>query len=1277
MNIYENKDKNAIRLLAVLVLGIFLVSVMPTPPANETETPLTTRTPTITNDALEFFNSYVEEVQNTEPKTAWQRLDSALQTYVDTGTPTPEMYLIKGHPHVLIVAVPGFDVASLPAGLDIGRVAPLPFMTVIEATVTEPDLLLQTAAVEGVAEIDADVYLLGTRPVAPTLEAKPEPVNLADRAMDWARELLQEDGRIAPTRQDVRELTGVETITTAGYDGSGVLVAIDDSGVDFGLPNLAPAIDIDTAGYPTSYDDGGEGLLYAPIPAHETPSGVIPADESWDDYPLQRNFDGSPDQAFSIWEYWYYLGTPINSGPDGAWQSATVPTGVSKSGVWKFGWARHGPAGNYRWVASAFCDPYTAGVYERMYIDWETSWAVTMEYYGLTSWESTSTINWNLLDEHAAGDYWDMRLTPQQALGIDPDGAGPLTGEGPSAWAVSHDYWNGTFFGFGTYGQHVDTTLEYAHTQTAANNFTSIIMEYCWLDNPYYPITNAVNRFNVTMDTATAAGTITGSYVLNGLFDAGDIIHHRFYGLNVSGDMVAIGGSEWQNWTVNAVDNTDGYVDMSLGALAHTYDLADLAPSYDYIAFMTGDPDETYGALMWDMLNHGTWCAIDVAARGHVDDPSIPLYDVFLNGSATYDIRGQAPGASVLATKTYTSGNYFWNFMWINALSGRGSDYEAWSGSYVNLNPWADQYSGMWLGYDDAFVGGIYMEFSDYYNHQANYNPADIVSLSWGYLSWAPYAWVDMLFEGTSLAGTDSPFGATWPGVLYTTGAGNRGPGYGSATGPGSPLMLHVGAATSFHTLDNFYGPNQWSNELVGFQDRGPSTYGGHSADILTYGQSETTLTKVHDVWSGYLGVASWSGTSMSNPIAAGSIAALKDAARTIRSYEPTPVELKNLVMSTAQDMGADAYTQGCGLLDLGEAYNFIVGGSSEELMYTDASQYAARLADAVHDFWLENMGISYIRHDAGMEASYFTGVMMPGESQNFSIFRTDDTGGAAISAGGVVTGAPSDGNTHILNQTSIKTAMFSNNATWDSGSLTSRYNTTTGAQTAWNLTELLWGNAAALTTWASYEDGWVAFQINTDANAATYFFLHAWEDLDSDGLLEYMNATYTDPTAEDWWNSYVVYYDGEAHRIQLSNQNYPQTTMWVRASTLAALEAGGYTLALVEGTGFHPDADAGSFTDLNYTIWAEFYAVEDWSWVTTDTTANTDNSYNVTIDVPASAEPGFYEGFVQYEAGGATFPITINVGATLTEYNATETAGGPAPIITNEYLPGMGYDSA
>jgi hypothetical protein len=156
-----------------------------------------------------------------------------------------------------------------------------------------------------------------------------------------------------------------------------------------------------------------------------------------------------------------------------------------------------------------------------------------------------------------------------------------------------------------------------------------------------------------------------------------------------------------------------------------------------------------------------------------------------------------------------------------------------------------------------------------------------------------------------------------------------------------------------------------------------------------------------------------------------------------------------------------------------------------------------------------------------------------------------------------------------------------------------------------------------------------------------------------------------------------VVYYDGEAHRIQLSNQNYPQTTMWVRASTLAALEAGGYTLALVEGTGFHPNADAGSFTDLNYTIWAEFYAVEDWSWVSADDTANTDGSYNITVAVPANAEPGFYEGFAQYADGEATFPIAINVGGTLTEYNATETAGGPAPIVTNEYLPGMGYDSA
>lgn len=1259
MNFYVDKDKNVTRWLAVLVLGIFLVSVMPTPFANETETALYTETPTAPGnyDAIEFFQSFGEEVENSRSKTAWERLNAPLQTYVETGIPTPEMVILQGQPRALVIADPEFDLVTLPEGLRVGRVANLRFLQVFEVSISEPSSLLVAAGLEGILALDADVYLDGrTAPSAPTLETEVEWKSMEDTATNLVEE-------IGVNRPVVRTLSGANQVQSV-TNGTGVRLSIMDTGVDFGIPNLARAIDLDSAGYPTSYDDGGEGLLYAPISAIETASGVIPAGDDWMYAPLQRGYNGGTDQAFDLWTYYYYLDVILDTGPGGSWQSIKVPTGISKSGIWKVGITRIGAFGSqYRWPATFFCDPNIAGVYDRMYIDWEASFAISMSYsLGIENWEwGRSEVNWDITDEHSANNYWDMMETPQRALGADPVGLGI---EGPEVWAMTGDYWNGTFLGMDSWGAHVDSTFDYQGTTSAAANYTDITMEYSWIDNPVMPWYDEDNLFNVSLNmeyNGTVGGLTNGSYQLNGLFAEGDVIRHRFYGINATGEEVLL-SADWINTTLQyAVDVDaafeDGYPDISFGSLSHMYDSGGLVDGWDYIAFMTGDSDETYASTFYDGDTHGTRVAMDAVARGQADNASIPMYDVFQNGTL-WDLRGSAPDASLMAVKIFSSASTFWSWMWVAGIDATGSyTYLTDAGSYPWVNTWAqdssaltDLGSGMWV---PAYLLDSY-----------NTNPMDIFSNSWGFVAWygPSRSWTNLMTDMLTLPNSVS---AGYPGMLHVWSAGNSGPGYASSTGPASELAVQVGAITTGHPNDDFYGPGQLNEELAPFTSKGPTTYGNPAPQILAWGAWHMTYGTIDATWNGYEGVATFGGTSASAPTATGLMALiLEQGGGAYGTRTLDPLELKNAVMSTARDIEADGFSQGAGIIDVVAGIDLVANGATtRDYIQANSTHLAMEwfIDDDLRDAYSANLGlnIGFNISQRIIDATIYTPFLEAGDSYNATVLQIDG-----------ITGAPTT-NTPTASHHTLRTATngprmatLVPNATIDA-SFVGPANDTTGARRAWNLTDALFDNATYLDTWAT-GDGMVAIQIAPTSGSGS-LFLHAWGDSNSDGMLQYRNATYLDPGADDYWNSYVSYSDGEAHRISFAYADAP--TIWVRADTLANLDNMGYDLALVPGTTFA----AG----VNFTIWAEFYEKTAWSWVTVDTVANADGSFNVTVDVPAAAEPGQYEGTLQYSTGSSgTIAIDVAVSAEITQYIWNETAAGPAPIVTDEYLPGLIYDN-
>jgi serine protease AprX len=118
-------------------------------------------------------------------------------------------------------------------------------------------------------------------------------------------------------------------------------------------------------------------------------------------------------------------------------------------------------------------------------------------------------------------------------------------------------------------------------------------------------------------------------------------------------------------------------------------------------------------------------------------------------------------------------------------------------------------------------------------------------------------------------------------GVVFTTSAGNEGPGASTVTSPATSAKVIAVGATS-----------KYNKQIATFSSRGPGPGGIIKPDIVAPGDN-IIVAYPGNTWT------AGSGTSFSGPIIAG-IAAL------ILQYDPSldPYEVKDIMLSSAQDMG-------------------------------------------------------------------------------------------------------------------------------------------------------------------------------------------------------------------------------------------------------------------------------------------------------------------------------------------------------------------------------------
>ncbi|NJE07063.1 hypothetical protein E3E31_00650 [Thermococcus sp. M39] len=318
----------------------------------------------------------------------------------------------------------------------------------------------------------------------------------------------------------------------------------------------------------------------------------------------------------------------------------------------------------------------------------------------------------------------------------------------------------------------------------------------------------------------------------------------------------------------------DGYADLSGGLIYFIADGETPIPYSDVVAERWGIPlkipeagelvafmigtDFTYGG------DHGTLCAAAVAARGRT-------YYGYYYSANTY---GTAPGAKIIAEGSLYSGGIWLDYIFFavegyDGIPGTGDEALVVSNSYGNSYVINKGYD-----WEDRFLYWI----------TSNYTP-----------------WVSFLFA-----------------------AGNGGPGYGTVTSNGaSPGVITVGAAVEYG-YRNLYGYDggplgfEYANygDVAGFSNRGPNALGQVDPDVLAVGMFAAGSLPVNSVGNGVFASDLWAGTSLATPMAAGITALVYQAYYEAHGTLPTAQEVKEILMSTADNVNHDVFSQGAGFLN-------------------------------------------------------------------------------------------------------------------------------------------------------------------------------------------------------------------------------------------------------------------------------------------------------------------------------------------------------------------------
>jgi len=216
--------------MVMLFIGVFVISMLMVPFA-PTATVDSSVSQALPDAKQEFIQKWADRVEN---DMVGEKMDPMLVSYMESGVLDESVrQMADGRVKLLLYLAPDFDSNLLYSLTDVNWQMDLVVSRVASVSVDSIVALRQLQATEGINYVQADRLIDRT---------------IADEPVTGTDEF------------HINEVVGATSVKEDfGYDGTGAIIAIDDSGADFSHPDLIGAEYVNN-GYPMSYDPSSVGL---------------------------------------------------------------------------------------------------------------------------------------------------------------------------------------------------------------------------------------------------------------------------------------------------------------------------------------------------------------------------------------------------------------------------------------------------------------------------------------------------------------------------------------------------------------------------------------------------------------------------------------------------------------------------------------------------------------------------------------------------------------------------------------------------------------------------------------------------------------------------------------------------------------------------------------------------------------------------------------------------------------------------------------------------------
>jgi Subtilase family len=471
---------------------------------------------------------------------------------------------------------------------------------------------------------------------------------------------------------------------------------------------------------------------------------------------------------------------------------------------------------------------------------------------------------------------------------------------------------------------------------------------------------------------------------------------------------------------------------------------------------------------------------------------------------------------------------------------------------------------------------------------------------------------------------------------LFSTG--NGAPGFGTTAPPSPAAGVAVGASTQF-------GGTGWDsidrarqivdNDVMTWSNRGFGATGSPGVDVVADGAYSAGDATLNTVLDGDVAWATWGGTSRSAPVAGAAAALVYQAYRQANPGVVPPAfykTVKDVLKSSAKDLGYESTIQGAGSVDAGDAVKSALGTRAR------VSPNEWRVGDY-----------------RGAEYDVFAHVISPGgaDTQSFTV-------------NGPGTWSVSD---RMLKRTASETfSLTSKNIANESP-----YNFNAPDYLR-DLSSMIKShkNADLMVVRTTYPRA--QFDPNGDyaADQAWRPLLYSWTDIDRDRRLwrDRDGDGVVDKVVKTTSSNIDGFLDidfrkseidrGEYVRFMYHNATSNAHQLFLRDPAKRLKDADGVFL------GLQHQIRSNAIPTTSFTVQVDFYENVNWSWLTTPSTAT--GSFSASIAVPMGTPYGMYAGAIELKRQGDSMviPVAVAVAATAPQddvgnLTGSFSFGGPA----------------